>query len=56
MQYDPRELETLKGIQASCKGADLQQFVSAMNWIKSAIPDFAAEIAPLHSQLRNSRS
>jgi RNase H-like domain found in reverse transcriptase len=32
-------------------GADLQQFTCALNWMRSAIPDFARLISPLTSLL-----
>ena len=50
-RLDPRRLSALLEITEPCTGADLQQFVCAANWMRSAIPTFNKLIDPLSSLL-----
>jgi RNase H-like domain found in reverse transcriptase len=47
VQYDPKGLQTLKEMQTPETGTDLYQFLSAMNWMRTSIPDYALLMAPL---------
>jgi hypothetical protein len=47
VQFDPKGLQTLKDMQTPETGADLYQFISAMNWMRKSIPNFALLMAPL---------
>jgi RNase H-like domain found in reverse transcriptase/Reverse transcriptase (RNA-dependent DNA polymerase)/Integrase zinc binding domain/Integrase core domain/Aspartyl protease len=47
VKYDPKGLQTLKDMQTPETGADLYQFISAMNWMRTSIPNFALLMAPL---------
>lgn len=46
--FDPRNLNGLQQMQSPTTGAQLQQFVCALQWVKSAVPNFSALTAPLH--------
>jgi Reverse transcriptase (RNA-dependent DNA polymerase) len=47
VQYDPKGLQTLKDLQIPENGANLYQFITAMNWMRTSIPNFALLMAPL---------
>jgi Reverse transcriptase (RNA-dependent DNA polymerase) len=47
VQNDPKGLQTLKEMQTPETGTDLYQFVSAMNWMRTSIPDYALLMARL---------
>jgi hypothetical protein len=44
-------MEALLTIQVSQNGADLVQYVAAVNWMRSAIPDYSKRVAPLQAAL-----
>ena len=47
IRFDPRNFAALLEMQEPVTGADLQQFLCAVNWMRSAIPEFTKLIAPL---------
>lgn len=49
--FQPSRISALTSMSSPQTGADLQQFLCAMNWMRSAIPDFNRVIAPLHDLL-----
>eukprot|EP00178_Gracilaria_changii_P000257 TRINITY_DN1027_c0_g1_i1.p2 TRINITY_DN1027_c0_g1~~TRINITY_DN1027_c0_g1_i1.p2 ORF type:complete len:1106 (+),score=114.18 TRINITY_DN1027_c0_g1_i1:5972-9289(+) len=48
VRHDPRQLDGLLHMQPPTNGAHLQQFVCAMQWVKTGIPNFANLISTLH--------
>lgn len=48
VRFQPRHLEALMNMRTPEFAADLQQFVCASNWMRTAIPEFTKNIAPLH--------
>ena len=48
LRYNPRNLQALLSLLRPNTAADLQQFICADNWMRPAIPNYAAEVAPLH--------
>jgi RNase H-like domain found in reverse transcriptase len=53
VRFDPRRAQGLLDLPAPTTGADLQQFVCALNWMRTSIPSFATLIAPLHILLES---
>lgn len=47
IRFDPRRIDGLRNMQLPTTGAHLQQFVCAMQWMRSAIPAFSVVIRPL---------
>jgi hypothetical protein len=45
--FDPKNMEALQKMREPQNGADLVQYVSAVNWIRSAIPNYSKRVAPL---------
>jgi hypothetical protein len=45
--HDPSRLEALRSISLPTTGADLQQFICAVNWLRMTLPDYARTVAPL---------
>lgn len=41
VRYNPRRLDGLLNMAPPVTGANLQQFICALQWVKSAIPDFS---------------
>lgn len=50
-RFDPKNMESLRDMSPPTTGAHLQQFVCALNWIRTSIPKYAALTAPLHDFL-----
>lgn len=48
MRYDPRRLEGILSMQPPNTGANLQQFLCALQWLKQGIANFSELVAPLH--------
>jgi len=48
IRYDPRRLDGLLTMAPPATGANLQQFLCALQWLKQGIPNFTALVAPLH--------
>lgn len=46
-RFDPKNMESFKDMSVPTTGANLQQFVCNLNWIRMIIPDYVAIIAPL---------
>ena len=51
IRYDPRRMEGLLSMEPPQTGANLQQFVCALQWVKNGIPEFSRLVAPLHEFL-----
>jgi RNase H-like domain found in reverse transcriptase/Reverse transcriptase (RNA-dependent DNA polymerase)/Integrase zinc binding domain len=51
VRFDPRRIQGLKEMATPRTGADLQQFVCALNWMRTAIPAFSKMVAPLQQLL-----
>ena len=50
-KFDPRRIEGLLQMSPPSTGADLQQFLCAINWMRTAIPAFSTLVSPLHTLL-----
>ena len=48
IRYDPRRPDGLLNMEPPTSGANLQQFICALQWVKSGIPNFTDLISPLH--------
>ena len=48
IRYDPRRLDGLLSMEPPTTGANLQQFICALQWVKQGIPNFSELILPLH--------
>jgi hypothetical protein len=44
-------MEALQTMQEPQNGADLVQYVAAVNWMRSAIPNYSKRVAPLQATL-----
>ena len=51
VRFDPRRVQALHDMALPVTGADLQQFVCALNWMRTSIPSFATLISPLQDLL-----
>jgi Reverse transcriptase (RNA-dependent DNA polymerase)/RNase H-like domain found in reverse transcriptase len=51
VRFDPRRVQGLRKMELPTTGADLQQFLCAMNWMPTAVPNYSSMISPLHSLL-----
>jgi hypothetical protein len=51
VRFDPRRVQALHDMVLPLTGADLQQFVCALNWMRTSIPSFATIIYPLQELL-----
>jgi Reverse transcriptase (RNA-dependent DNA polymerase) len=49
----PKNMEALQTMQQPQNGADLVQYVAAVNWTRSAIPNYSKRVAPLQAALAN---
>lgn len=47
VRFDPRRIDGIRNMTLPSTGADLQQFVFAMQWMRNAIPEFITIIRPL---------
>jgi Reverse transcriptase (RNA-dependent DNA polymerase) len=47
VRFDLKNMEALQTLQEPQNGADLVQYVAAVNWIRSAIPNYPKRVAPL---------
>jgi RNase H-like domain found in reverse transcriptase len=50
-RFDPKNMEALQTMQEPQIGADLVQYVAAVNWMRSAIPNYSKRVAPLQAAL-----
>jgi RNase H-like domain found in reverse transcriptase len=53
MRFHPSRFETLTTMQRPEKACDLLQFTSALNWMRTSIPNYAETVSPLHSILES---
>jgi hypothetical protein len=51
VRFDPINMEALQTMQEPQNGADLVQYVAAVNWMRSAIPNYSKRVAPLQEAL-----
>jgi Reverse transcriptase (RNA-dependent DNA polymerase) len=51
VRFDPKNMEALQTMQEPQNGADLVQYVAAVNWMRSAIPNYSKRVAPLQAAL-----
>jgi hypothetical protein len=51
VRFDPKNMEALQKMQEPQNGADLVQYVAAVNWMRSAIPNYSKCVAPLQAAL-----
>jgi hypothetical protein len=51
VRFDPKNMEALQTMQEPHNGADLVQYVAAVNWMRSAIPNYSERVAPLQAAL-----
>jgi hypothetical protein len=51
VRFDPKNMEALQTMQEPQSGADLVQYVAAVNWMRSAIPNYSKRVAPLQEVL-----
>jgi hypothetical protein len=49
--HDPARLSVLAEMATPTTAADLQQFLCAMNWLRTSLPNYATVVAPLHDIL-----
>jgi RNase H-like domain found in reverse transcriptase/Reverse transcriptase (RNA-dependent DNA polymerase) len=49
--FDPKNMEALQTMQEPQNGADLVQYVAAVNWMRNAIPNYSKRLAPLQATL-----
>lgn len=48
VRFDPRRLNELLWMEPPITGANLQQFICALQWVKQGIPQFTDIVSPLH--------
>ena len=51
IRFDPRSRDALLQLSRPVTGGDLQQFLCALGWMRSSIPEFAKLVAPLQKLL-----
>jgi hypothetical protein len=51
VRFDLKSMEALQTMQGPQNGADLVQYVAAVNWMRSAIPNYSKRVAPLQAAL-----
>jgi hypothetical protein len=51
VRFDPKNMEALQTMQEPENGADLVQYVAAVNWMRSAIPNYSKRVAPVQAAL-----
>jgi hypothetical protein len=50
-RFDPKNMKALQTMREPQNGADLVQYVAAVNWMRSAIPNYSKRVAPLQAAL-----
>jgi hypothetical protein len=50
-RFHPKNMEALQTMQEPQNGADLVQYIAAVNWMRSAIPNYSKRVAPLQAAL-----
>jgi hypothetical protein len=51
VRFDQKNMEALQTMQEPQNGADLVQYISAVSWMRSAIPNYSKRVAPLQAAL-----
>jgi hypothetical protein len=51
VRFGPKNMEELQTMQQLQNGADLVQYVAAVKWMRSAIPNYSKRVAPLQAAL-----
>jgi hypothetical protein len=51
VRFDPTNMQALQTMQEPQNGADLVQYVAAVNWMRSAIHNYSKRVAPLQAAL-----
>jgi RNase H-like domain found in reverse transcriptase len=51
VRFDPKNIEALQTMQEPQNGVDLVQYVAAVIWMRSAIPNYSKRVAPLQAAL-----
>jgi hypothetical protein len=51
VRFDPKNMEALQTMKEPQNGTDLVQYVTAVNWMRSAIPNYSNRVAPLQAAL-----
>jgi chloramphenicol 3-O-phosphotransferase len=51
VRFDPKNMEALQTMQEPQNGADLVQYVAAVKWMRSAIPNYSKRVAPRQAAL-----
>jgi hypothetical protein len=51
VRFAPKNMEALQTMQEPQNGADLVQYVAAVYWMRSAIPNYSKRVAPLQAAL-----
>jgi Reverse transcriptase (RNA-dependent DNA polymerase) len=49
VRFDSKNMEALQTMHEPQNGADLVQYVAAVNWMRSAIPNHSKRVEPLHA-------
>jgi hypothetical protein len=50
-RFDLKNMEVRQTMQEPQNGADSVQYVAAVNWMRSAIPNYSKRVAPLQAAL-----
>ncbi|OWY99175.1 hypothetical protein PHMEG_00029874 [Phytophthora megakarya] len=51
VRHDPSRIDSLRSMPYPVTAAELQQFVCAVNWMRSSLVDYARHVAPLQQRL-----
>jgi hypothetical protein len=51
VRFDPKNMKALQTMQEQQNGADLVQYLAAVNWMRSAILNYSKRVAPLQAAL-----
>jgi RNase H-like domain found in reverse transcriptase len=51
VRFDPKNMESLQTMCEPQNGADLVQYVAAVNWMHSATPNYSKHVKPLQTAL-----
>jgi RNase H-like domain found in reverse transcriptase/Reverse transcriptase (RNA-dependent DNA polymerase)/Integrase zinc binding domain/Chromo (CHRromatin Organisation MOdifier) domain len=51
VRYAPKSMQTLQEMLPPSTGAELAQYMGAVNWMRSSIPNYAEKVAPLQALL-----
>ena len=51
VSHDPKRLKALQELNHPTTGADLQQFICAVNWLQMTLPNYAQTVTPIHKYM-----